>query len=340
MGMGLNLRYVHFCLFCLLWCHEARSQCNVVSSHGWVASLDVTTTAVIPEFLDCPWYYHYEIRFIYDVTFSGSASNRSVSGNIYFMCSGGSGGNPFVSLGTVTADYSGVKTTSNLARQYTAGSAYNYGSNPSCQTITLADVNCTSAYIDYWGSGVTSATCTTSTNVLPIELLAFRAVHTSKGVEVTWSTASEVNNDYFTVERSSDSENWEEVATVKGAGNSNTPLSYNITDIHPLPGKSYYRLKQTDFDGTSTYSHVAVIAAESPVMMQVYADHSSGEIFVSSNERLIKVRLRNNLGQVVPAPTRFVGHTAILTPRQTLCGIYFVELLYDGGTAVEKVVLN
>ncbi|MEQ9166592.1 MAG: T9SS type A sorting domain-containing protein, partial [Fulvivirga sp.] len=98
-----------------------------------------------------------------------------------------------------------------------------------------------------------------SGGVLPIELLAFSAIVNEIRVELDWSTASELNNDYFTIERSSDGLSFEPVATVTGAGNSSETLNYSFVDRNPLFGKSYYRLKQTDFDGASeTFAPIAV----------------------------------------------------------------------------------
>ncbi len=97
-------------------------------------------------------------------------------------------------------------------------------------------------------------------NVLPITLLSFNAeVNSVKLVDATWVTASEVNNDYFTLERSRDGQTWFGVGTVQGAGNSSTTLDYLYTDDAPFSGTSYYRLKQTDFDGAFTYSEVEVV---------------------------------------------------------------------------------
>jgi hypothetical protein len=97
------------------------------------------------------------------------------------------------------------------------------------------------------------------TNPLPIELLSFNAVCDGKNVNLNWSTASETNNDFFTVERSMDASNWEDVLNVNGAGNSSTANYYNASDNQPLPGNSFYRLKQTDYDGTFTYSGIVPV---------------------------------------------------------------------------------
>lgn len=89
---------------------------------------------------------------------------------------------------------------------------------------------------------------------LPIELLTFTVTMEVDKVVITWTTATEINNDFFTVERTLDGINFEEVLEMPGSGNSFEPLIYNGYDEYPLPGTSYYRLKQTDYDGQFEYS--------------------------------------------------------------------------------------
>ncbi len=96
-------------------------------------------------------------------------------------------------------------------------------------------------------------------NPLPIELISFNAQLNGDVVEITWITASEINNDYFTVEKTKDIENFEVVAIVKGAGNSNSVKEYSAIDENPYEGVSYYRLKQTDFDGNYEYSDLVAV---------------------------------------------------------------------------------
>jgi hypothetical protein len=91
-------------------------------------------------------------------------------------------------------------------------------------------------------------------NPLPVELLYFTATVNNNEVGLSWATASEINNNFFTLERSADMLSVEIIGQVQGAGNSNQTLAYQFTDLHPLPGTSYYRLKQTDFDGSFEYS--------------------------------------------------------------------------------------
>lgn len=95
--------------------------------------------------------------------------------------------------------------------------------------------------------------------VLPIELVTFTGKNTFKGNLLEWVTKTEINNDYFTIEKSSDAFDFKAIGTVLGAGNSNSPISYRFIDNKLSGVTSYYRLKQTDFDGKFSYSNVIAI---------------------------------------------------------------------------------
>ena len=96
-------------------------------------------------------------------------------------------------------------------------------------------------------------------NSLPIKLIYFKAKPEADIVKLTWATASEINNDYFTVERSDDGIHFEEILTKHGAGNSTITLYYSDKDNNPLIGNNYYRLKQTDYDGHFSYSDIEIV---------------------------------------------------------------------------------
>jgi hypothetical protein len=113
---------------------------------------------------------------------------------------------------------------------------------------------------------------------LPIQLIGFSGTASQKGIVLEWVTATETDNHFFTVEKSLNGFNWGTLATVLGAGNSNTVLSYTVTDSHPDEGINYYRLKQTDFNGNSTISEVIAVNYESSSLLehalQVYPNPS------------------------------------------------------------------
>ena len=94
------------------------------------------------------------------------------------------------------------------------------------------------------------------THNLPIVLTKFNAYKKSELVELSWETASETNNDYFTLEKSMDGENWNTLYTCNGAGTSTKVHNYLFTDEEPFNGTNYYRLKQTDFNGDFAYSKI------------------------------------------------------------------------------------
>ena len=94
---------------------------------------------------------------------------------------------------------------------------------------------------------------------LPIDLLSFTAEADGTSVDVTWVVSSQVNNDYYIIEKSMDCYTWKEVDRMTGEGNSNTETVYGLTDKHAYIGLSYYRLRQVDYDGKSeTFYPVSV----------------------------------------------------------------------------------
>ncbi|PLX03007.1 MAG: hypothetical protein C0594_11260 [Marinilabiliales bacterium] len=122
--------------------------------------------------------------------------------------------------------------------------------------------------------------------VLPINLLDFSAQVNNDVVNLDWITLSEENNNYFTIERSGTDGDFKEIARIQGADNSNDKLYYNHIDKKPLQGCSYYRLKQTDYDETSTYSKPVTI----------YFNHMTNEnkVYYSNENRQLHLYLNNN----------------------------------------------
>ena len=98
----------------------------------------------------------------------------------------------------------------------------------------------------------------------PISLVSFSGALSSDNSEVllNWSVASQINNDYFEIQRRTDMSDWETIEVIEGAGNSNTETTYNSIDHQPVNGVSYYRLKQTDYDGKSESFYPIVITIE------------------------------------------------------------------------------
>jgi hypothetical protein len=126
-------------------------------------------------------------------------------------------------------------------------------------SITTIEVNRTALTTANLANTWRIGTRNPGSSPLPIELLSFDAKPNDNHVDLNWTTATEINNDFFTIEKSTDASTFESVGTVKGAGNSNTVLNYSMEDNNPVKGISYYRLKQTDFDGKFTYSNTRAV---------------------------------------------------------------------------------
>jgi hypothetical protein len=132
--------------------------------------------------------------------------------------------------------------------------------------------------------------------VLPVKLTAFNAQSKAKTVSITWSTASEVNNGRFIVERSADGRNFIAIASVKGAATSNAVVNYQLTDSLPLRGTSYYRLAQVDIDGKATMSDIVSVTFFIPLgnALRIYPNPVTNSLFLS-----LKSAPSENLAQVL-----------------------------------------
>jgi hypothetical protein len=157
-------------------------------------------------------------------------------------------------------------------------------------------------------------------NSLPIELLDFTAKIVNQGVKLTWITAAEINNDFFTIERSRNGVNWETLTFVQGAGNSNQVLTYTWEDDQPLNGISYYRLKQTDFDGQFEFF--------SPVAVNFNSSVSKSEIVqVAAFGQQMDILLSN--------PTE-----AAYLVISDIQGRIIHRQMIDGSDAVQQITVN
>lgn len=126
---------------------------------------------------------------------------------------------------------------------------------------------------------------------LPITLVSFRAEKDGDRVRLTWVTSSEINNDYFTIERANDTRSFDAILRHKGAGNSNREIYYQAYDNNPRTGFNYYRLRQTDFDGKTEAFNIEVVNFGTTISsrggdeVSIYPNPGSGDVmFIKFND--------------------------------------------------------
>ncbi len=188
---------------------------------------------------------------------------------------------------------------------------------------------------------------------LPVELVSFKASKIDQNqVQVKWSTASEKNNDFFTIERSQDGNNFIEILKVKGAGNSSCLKNYSIIDEVQLSGTYYYRLKQTDFDGTTeTFKPIAVDLGKSSntsekakIISNPFKSNFS-VIFNSGENTTAHAILLSMNGHVVFNESlelqSGINEYQFTRGEELMSGAYILKIQTSKGTMVsEKVVKN
>ena len=232
----------------------------------------------------------------------------------------------------------------------TSGRFANYNSTCSNRTLTV-DFNGTTDDVTYdrcllsntdgdYVSFASDGTATyandgcTPTATLPIELLDFNGKSYQDYNELYWHTATEINNDYFEVQKSIDGLEFYKIGTVKGAGNSSTTLSYSLKDKAP-ESINYYRLKQVDFDGTTSFSKTIVLKGNLQIDAQIYQDETNFSIVLGRNEP-VTIQVMNAMGQIVYSNQMIGAHS--IAKSQFSGGIYFVRIQNESFTETYKVI--
>jgi hypothetical protein len=173
-------------------------------------------------------------------------------------------------------------------------------------------------------------------NPLPVELLYFDAKNDDdNNVLINWATATEINNDYFVIERASKNLVFEPIETFDGSGNSTQMITYSMLDTRPLLGENYYRLKQIDYNGDFTYSEIKYVfnkSNKSGFAATVLNDHI--EVLLSSLTKG-KFDIIDITGKIIFTSLISEGQKNNFKPNSR--GLYFVR--FTNGKFVETIKL-
>jgi len=191
-------------------------------------------------------------------------------------------------------------------------------------------------------------------SVLPVELYTFTAKLNGKEVELEWSTATEVNNYGFEIERAIVNgelriANWEKIGFVQGHGNSNSPKEYSFADNNSQPGKIQYRLKQIDFDGRFEYSWVVEVEVSAPSSFALEQNYPNPfnpvtkiNYEVPANS-FVQLKVYNMLGMEVATlvnEEKIAGTYEVKFDASNYSsGVYFYRLKSTGKDLTRKMIL-
>jgi hypothetical protein len=178
--------------------------------------------------------------------------------------------------------------------------------------------------------------------ILPAEWLQFTAaLQTDRSVALDWTTQTEINNDFFTVERSTDGLSWSAIGQVDGAGNSDAPRSYSFIDSQPSVGTNHYRIRQTSLDGSASNSVIETVHMAAGQGIQVSPNPARDFVQIEmAGIDQVTVTLRNQLGQVVEVARDVLADKMILHTADLPKGVYFVEIRTAQQSFLQKVVVH
>lgn len=181
-------------------------------------------------------------------------------------------------------------------------------------------------------------------NTLPIELISFNSECLNGKTDLKWTTATETNNNFFTIEFSMDAVNWIILKQINGAGNSTTLLNYSYTDLKSYNSVSYYRLKQTDFDGRFMYSKIIeaknCIVDIAGIQITLSPNPSNGIFNLATNstqEKILTVGFYNSSGKQIYYSE---NNDSTIDLSYLQSGIYFGIYTTDKRSITKKIVIE
>jgi len=248
-----------------------------------------------------------------------------------------------MNYGVQLAVFSGTCSSSSLI----SGSCVNYASNNSTGRWSFTGLTIGASYFirtdGYAGDLCSYAFRPISGVVLPVELISFEVKNqNSTSNQLKWETASEFNNDYFQIERSEDAINFYSIGRIKGAGNRNEKTSYMfIDDAVNYSSMIYYRLKQTDFNGSSAYS--AIISLKNNVLnkLDIFPNPSSTGVFEIKgfeNGTIIQLDVIDMLGKSIYKESNVDNSNIDISFLNS--GVYYVQFKTQQTTLLKKIIIN
>jgi len=186
-----------------------------------------------------------------------------------------------------------------------------------------------------------SYTCTSEAINLPVELIGFTATKEDKTSLLEWSTATEINNSHFVIERSEDGSRFEEIGIVEGNGTTTALSNYSFVDEAPFSGKNYYRLNQYDFDGKSDLSEIRIVEfTKRGSTISIYPNPVVDFVKITDTEDNARLEVYNMSGKL--AYERNIVEGDVIHTHDFSAGTYIFQVVDASGNKLhaEKIIVN
>ena len=187
---------------------------------------------------------------------------------------------------------------------------------------------------------------TNSLITLPLRLRSFTGKCNDNKIDLEWTTTSEMNNNYFTIERSADGTKWQAVGTVMSAGNSSAVQKYSFTADEATGAVSYFRLKQTDLDGRFNYFDILPVnnCNGQSTGVNIYPNPSNGislygKINLKANETY-SIEIFDNLGNIVNQSSTDQQAFTVEFPHVLPSGIYYARFTSANFSMVKRFLVQ
>lgn len=191
--------------------------------------------------------------------------------------------------------------------------------------------------------GAFTLASSTPDNPLPIELLTFAGTYKGNHILLQWKTATELNNDFFTLEKSRDGNTWREITNVPGGGTTQLPATYSHQDPEPWNGVQYYRLSQTDFDGSVTHFPLIAVNVErfqESTTITMHPNPTEDEVNIDISTPLkgpFTIQLIGPYGDVLYTRNTH-EYNATLSLRNLSAGVYIVMIATEREVYRSKII--
>jgi hypothetical protein len=304
---------------------NAQATTTVNSSNGYSVNISLTPQSIIAP-NSCQYGYNYNTKIDYIITFSGN----NIPKKLYTLQTNMNCNNQ--------ANFTNLPLGGGSGQATTHSNPYNSASD--CGTATVQSMNCNSFNLIIEGPGIPYQNIyMPNTIALPVKFASLEVKENFDAIDIYWSTSLEINNDFFTVERSNDGSTWNSIQTVKASKESGLQ-SYSVSDNNPANGVNYYRIKQQDIDGNITYSSVLVKEFNATAQVSIFPNPSNSFFKIEANNiQDMNIQITNMNGQVIKIDSNIENNSITYDVSGLNAGIYNVQINNNGDIQNHKITV-